>query len=996
MTKRMLIDTTHAEETRVVVMDGNRLEDYDVEASAKKQLKGNIYLAKVIRVEPSLQAAFVDYGGNRHGFLAFSEIHPDYYQIPVADREKLLALQEEERRAEEARNAREDDEKTEGEDDATEEASLRADDAEGEDAEPETVGGENDTGDEPEAQRRIARFLRNYKIQEVIRRRQILLVQVVKEERGNKGAALTTYVSLAGRYCVLMPNSLRGGGVSRKITSVADRRRLRDIIAELQIPHGMAMIVRTAGAQRPRAEIMRDCEYLLRLWDDIREHTLKSVAPALIYEEASLIKRAIRDIYTREISEILIDGEAGWKSAREFMRMLMPQNAQKVRLWHDHGQTLFSHYRVEGLLDSMLSPSVQLRSGGYLVINQTEALVAIDVNSGRATRERNIEETALRTNLEAADEVARQLRLRDLAGLIVIDFIDMESRKHNGMVERRLKEALRNDRARIQVGHISHFGLLEMSRQRLRPSIAESTFTPCPHCEGTGIIRGVESSALHVLRAIEDEGMQRRAAEITVHVAPEIALYIFNNKRDWLHEIAERHKMHVVFTTDSTLHAAESRIERTRPQTAQFEPAPAITADPESSRADTVSVREIPIHNEPPAATAETEGEAAAPDAGAMTDEDTASGTDHRRRRRRRRRRGGANREATTQQGIDTVEGEAAAAPEPEPVVEVGYKGPTPADPFGDAIIDIFDVIEQTTTPAVEPVIEPEAPVVVIEAETVDEPAVEEEKPREEKPRSTPRRRTRRASRPATAAQAAVTAETPVEAEAPAGEVPTGEVPAKAESETPEPVVKAQPEAEPTPAEPEAEAEKKPRRRRTTTRKAATTTRSRARKAEATEAGPAEAAADAAPAETPAAEPAGDAVVEEEKPRRRRTTTTRTAATKAPTRRRASTAKTAKAAADSEPGSEEATADATAPVAEEKPKARRVTRRKKAEAETPAAEPVAEEKAPVRKATRTRRKKVETPEAEAPADSTVTGLPPQPVDVDQAPAPKRRTGWWKR
>lgn len=989
MTKRMLIDTTHAEETRVVVMDGNRLEDYDVEASAKKQLKGNIYLAKVIRVEPSLQAAFVDYGGNRHGFLAFSEIHPDYYQIPVADREKLLALQEEERRAEEARNAREDDEKTEGEDDATEETALRADDAEGEDAEPETVGGENDTGDEPEAQRRIARFLRNYKIQEVIRRRQILLVQVVKEERGNKGAALTTYVSLAGRYCVLMPNSLRGGGVSRKITSVADRRRLRDIIAELQIPHGMAMIVRTAGAQRPRAEIMRDCEYLLRLWDDIREHTLKSVAPALIYEEASLIKRAIRDIYTREISEILIDGEAGWKSAREFMRMLMPQNAQKVRLWHDHGQTLFSHYRVEGLLDSMLSPSVQLRSGGYLVINQTEALVAIDVNSGRATRERNIEETALRTNLEAADEVARQLRLRDLAGLIVIDFIDMESRKHNGMVERRLKEALRNDRARIQVGHISHFGLLEMSRQRLRPSIAESTFTPCPHCEGTGIIRGVESSALHVLRAIEDEGMQRRAAEITVHVAPEIALYIFNNKRDWLHEIEERHKMHVVFTTDSTLHAAESRIERTRPQTAQFEPAPAITAEPESSRADTVSVREIPIHNEPPAVTAEAE--AAAPDAGAMTDEDTASGTDHRRRRRRRRRRGGANRETTPQQGIDTAEGEATAAPEPEPVVEVGYKGPTPADPFGDAIIDIFDVIEQTTTPAVEPVIEPEAPVVVIEAETVDEPAAEEEKPREEKTRSTPRRRTRRASRPATAAPAAVTAETPVEAEAPTREIPT-----KAEAETPEPVaVKAQPEAEPTPAEPEAEAEKKPRRRRTTTRKAATTTR--ARKAEAAEAEPVKTApAEAAATETPVEEATGDAAVEEEKPRRRRTTTTRTAATKAPTRRRVSTAKTAKAAADSEPASEEATADAAAPVAEEKPKARRVTRRKKAEAETPAAEPAAEEKAPARKTTRTRRKKVETPEAEAPADSTVTGLPPQPVDVDQAPAPKRRTGWWKR
>ncbi|POF61689.1 ribonuclease E/G [Novacetimonas maltaceti] len=973
MTKRMLIDTTHAEETRVVVMDGNRLEDYDVEAAAKKQLKGNIYLAKVIRVEPSLQAAFVDYGGNRHGFLAFSEIHPDYYQIPVADREKLLALQEEERRAEEARNAREDDEKAEGEDDATDEATAREGDAE--EAEPETVGGENDTGDEPEAQRRIARFLRNYKIQEVIRRRQILLVQVVKEERGNKGAALTTYVSLAGRYCVLMPNSLRGGGVSRKITSVADRRRLREIIAELQIPHGMAMIVRTAGAQRPRAEIMRDCEYLLRLWDDIREHTLKSVAPALIYEEASLIKRAIRDIYTREVGEILIDGEAGWKSAREFMRMLMPQNAQKVRLWQDHGQTLFSHYRVEGLLDSMLSPSVQLRSGGYLVINQTEALVAIDVNSGRATKERNIEETALRTNLEAADEVARQLRLRDLAGLIVIDFIDMESRKHNGMVERRLKEALRNDRARIQVGHISHFGLLEMSRQRLRPSIAESTFTPCPHCEGTGIIRGVESSALHVLRAIEDEGMQRRAAAVTVHVAPEIALYILNNKRAWLHEIEERHKMHVTFAADSTLHAAESRIERTRPQTAQFEaPAPAITAEPEAPRADGTGVREIPIHSEPPATAAE-DG-ATTPDATALTDEDAASGTDHRRRRRRRRRRSSTNREVEAQ-GTETVEAE--IVPAPEPVVEVGYKGPTPADPYGDAIIDIFDVIEQTTTPAATPAIEPEDPIVVVGEETPEAPAADEEKPRR-----TPRRRTRRTNRPITTTETVVTAQpaTP-EPEAPV------EAPAKVETveaEVVEPVVEAQPEPVV-----EEEVKEKPRRRRTTTRKATTTTtRSRAKKDEAAE------PAEAAPVATTPEEEKAEESVTEAKPRRRRATTTRTTATaaKTPTRRRTSTAKATKEASD-------AVADDAAPVeaekAEEKPKARRVTRRKKVEAEpaaspAPEAEPAAEEKAPARKATRTRRKKVETttaPEA-APVE------PATAETTEAAPAPKRRTGWWKR
>ncbi|MCI1394866.1 MAG: ribonuclease E/G, partial [Acetobacter peroxydans] len=424
MSKRMLIDATHAEETRVVVMDGNRLEDYDVESAAKKQLKGNIYLARVIRVEPSLQAAFVEYGGNRHGFLAFSEIHPDYYQIPVADREQLLALQAEEETL--LQNAEDEDEEAEApaasaED--TEAGEEGEDSAPSEQADaPEYVSGETDTGEEALIQKRIARFLRNYRIQEVIRRRQVMLVQVVKEERGNKGAALTTYVSLAGRYCVLMPNALRGGGVSRKITSVPDRKRLRDIISGLNLPRGMAMIVRTAGAQRPGPEITRDCEYLLHLWDDIRDHTLRSMAPALIYEEASLVKRAIRDVYTRDVSEIVVDGESGWKAARDFMRMLMPQHAEKVRLWNKENQPLFTHYQVEGHLDAMFSPVVPLRSGGYLVINQTEALVAIDVNSGKATSQRNIEETAFRTNQEAADEVARQLRLRDLAGLIVIDF----------------------------------------------------------------------------------------------------------------------------------------------------------------------------------------------------------------------------------------------------------------------------------------------------------------------------------------------------------------------------------------------------------------------------------------------------------------------------------------------------------------------------------------------------------------------------------------------
>ena len=649
MTKRMLIDASHAEETRVVVLDGTRLEDFDVETSTKRQLKGNIYLAKVVRVEPSLQAAFVEYGGNRHGFLAFSEIHPDYYQIPVADRQRLIEMQAEDARREEEEEdlelalsqsaveahpapvtlehepateawafastprllapdlpapepaattslaeatpdaepwAKPDHPPLVAASEATaarpfeiETSQLVDDDSDSDDTEsydpdgdliealppPETVGGGDQENGEDQRERRLPpRFLRNYKIQEVIRRRQILLVQVVKEERGTKGAALTTYLSLAGRFGVLMPNSPRGGGISRKITSATDRRRLKEVMAELDIPRGMGMIVRTAGANRPKPEIKRDCEYLLRLWDDIREHTMKSVAPALIYEEASLIKRAIRDVYSRDIDEILVDGEDGWRAAHDFMRMLMPSHAKKVQLWRDGGQPLFARNQVEAQLDGMLMPTVQLRSGGYLVINQAEALVAIDVNSGRSTRERNIEETALRTNLEAADEVARQLRLRDLAGLIVIDFIDMELKRHNAMVERRIKEALKNDRARIQVGHISHFGLLEMSRQRLRPSLAETSFIPCPHCGGTGHVRSTENAAIHVLRGIEDEGSKRRAAEIVVYVSTPVALYLLNHKRERLREIELRYVMRVVIAADDTQIAPQFRIEKVR------------------------------------------------------------------------------------------------------------------------------------------------------------------------------------------------------------------------------------------------------------------------------------------------------------------------------------------------------------------------------------------------------------------------------------------------
>jgi ribonuclease E len=755
MTKRMLIDASHAEETRVVVLDGNRLEDFDVETASRKQLKGNIYLAKVVRVEPSLQAAFVEYGGNRHGFLAFGEIHPDYYQIPVADRQRLLALQEEEARAEEEAeeaSARAEEkalsaapdpqplivehqivegpapadievgaEQPPAEPDpvaldslgadtapeaaepaAADEAAPQTDNANVEFAErppePATMGGETEAADEVRERRPPSRALRSYKIQEVIRRRQILLVQVVKEERGTKGAALTTYISLAGRYCVLMPNSPRGGGISRKITSASDRRRLKEVTAELEIPRGMGVIVRTAGAARPKPEIKRDCEYLLRLWDDIRDQTMESIAPAAIYEEASLIKRAIRDVYSRDVDELIIDGEDGWRTAREFMRMLMPTHVKKVELWRNSGQPLFAHQNVEAMLDSMLSPTVQLRSGGYLVINQTEALVAIDVNSGRSTRERGIEETALRTNLEAAEEAARQLRLRDLAGLIVIDFIDMESKKHNAMVERRMSDALKNDRARIQVGHISHFGLMEISRQRLRPSLAETSLTICPHCGGMGHVRSTESAALHVLRAIEDEGGKRRAAEILVHVAPDAALYILNNKRQRLTEIEARYMMRVNFAADPALLPAQTRIDRLRAQTADLpmpetgvvqhrddfaEPAP--TEEEIAADADVIEEVELPRAAAPRADIAPAVVVTpVAVDPDAVPGETAEEG--ERRRKRRRRRRGRGRREdgsAPLPDGAEQPdildEAFVAAMPGVEPPLA---EAPAPTDPL--------------------------------------------------------------------------------------------------------------------------------------------------------------------------------------------------------------------------------------------------------------------------------------------------------------------------
>ena len=529
MSKRMLIDAGHPEETRVVVTEGSKVEEFDFEAAAKKPIRGNIYLAKVTRVEPSLQAAFVEYGGNRHGFLAFNEIHPDYYQIPHEDRQ---ALQEEEA-------------------EAAEKASDDADESDSEEDEDEAFTA---------AARRQRQQFRRYKIQEVIKRRQILLVQVAKEERGSKGAALTTYMSLAGRYCVLMPNTPRGGGISRKISSAKDRGRLKDIVADLETPRGMGLIIRTAGASRTKAEIRRDYDYLRRVWDLIRENTLAAVAPALIYEEGDLVKRAIRDLYDKDVEEVLVQGESAYKDAKGFIKMLMPSHASKVQPYKED-VPLFQRYGVEGQLEAIYDIQVQLKSGGYLVINPTEALVAIDVNSGRSTRERNIETTALKTNMEAADEAARQMRLRDLAGLVVIDFIDMEENKNVRAVEKRMKDALRKDRARLQMGRISQFGLMEISRQRKRTSILEGSTKVCPTCDGLGYQRSVESSALVALRSLEEEGARRRATKIRLSVPTEVALYLLNEKRDHVLTIENGFDLKVLISSDPDLLPPNCNIE---------------------------------------------------------------------------------------------------------------------------------------------------------------------------------------------------------------------------------------------------------------------------------------------------------------------------------------------------------------------------------------------------------------------------------------------------
>jgi len=628
MSTKMLVDARHPEETRVVIQRDNKIEDFDFESAAKRQLKGNIYLAKVTRVEPSLQAAFVDYGGNRHGFLAFSEIHPDYYQIPVEDREALFAEEDE----------LEIDAPADGEDISDEkfEASEDKNDEDGNDDEDDTPSEVN--GDEEEEIRQSRRHLRKrYKIQEVIKRRQILLVQVVKEERGNKGAALTTYMSLAGRYCVLMPNSTHSGGISRKIASMQDRKRLRTIMSDLKVPKGMGCIIRTAGLERTKTEIKRDYDYLLRLWDGIRERTLESVAPCLIHEEGDLIKRSIRDLYSRDIDQILVEGDNGYRIAKSFMRLLMPSHAKKVQQYKD-AVPLFHRHQVEASMETMYNPTVQLKSGGYIVINPTEALVAIDVNSGRSTREHNIEETAVSTNLEAATEIARQLRMRDLAGLIVIDFIDMENRGNIRNVERRMRDALKTDRARVQVGKISSFGLMEMSRQRLRPGLFEASSHVCPTCKGAGAVRSVHSCALYALRVLEDEAIKGRGSVLNITLQSDVALYVLNQKRDSLRELETRYGISIIVTADATIIAPEYVINHSGPAPKPVSKVAETETETETDTEIDIDVEEEPIQE--------------------SRSEDEEQPTKKRRKRRRSRRRNKDEDAPTVEAQKEEAEGE--------------------------------------------------------------------------------------------------------------------------------------------------------------------------------------------------------------------------------------------------------------------------------------------------------------------------------------------------
>ncbi len=883
MATRMLIDARHPEETRVAVLKGNRIEEFDFESAEHKQIKGNIYLAKVTRVEPSLQAAFVDFGGNRHGFLAFSEIHPDYYQIPQADREALLAEErahaEEEAalRAEEDEFEDEDSDETdlssveeidtsEKDDVATiedghlddnddDDADERGDDAsDDEDADSEN-GDERSHGrgrrgrrqggggrsrakemDDLKAKRQALR--RRYKIQDVIQRRQVLLVQVVKEERGNKGAALTTYLSLAGRYCVLMPNSSHGGGISRKINSASDRKRLKQIVGELSLPRSMGLIVRTAGLQRTKTEIKRDFDYLARLWDEIREKTLSSSAPAMIHSDSDLVKRAIRDIYNREIEEVVVEGAEGYRAAREFMKLLMPSHVRRVKQYADP-VPLFQRYGAEDQLSAMYDPMVQLKSGGYLVINPTEALVSIDINSGRSTKEHGIEQTALSTNLEAAREIARQLRLRDMAGLVVIDFIDMEYGSNVRKVEKAMKEALKNDRARIQVGRISGFGLMEMSRQRLRTGVLEATTRTCPHCDGTGLVRTASSAGLSALRLIEDEAAKGKGTTITLYASTEAAVYLLNAKRGDLAEIEDRYGVTVEVLPEGEEEGAKMRVASSGPRPTsvpRFEPIlEEVEDDIPEEEDDEIEERE--------------ERESREDDG------------DDRRGKRRRRRRGGRSRGRSREDGDEETSGDEASDersedssedPEDEARADTDANGedrPKKRRRRGGRRRrrgggDQESAGEETTDGAAEAEYEAEVPgedAPALEAEPAAEIAVEAAPEAEEKPR----RRTRRKKADAEPTEAApAVSEEPAITEAPA-EVPAAEeAPAKPKRTRRK---KADVEAEAAPAEiaevapePEAAPEKPKRTRR--------------KKAD-TAVAP-EAASPAAEAEAPAAAPA--------------------------------------------------------------------------------------------------------------------------------------------
>jgi ribonuclease E len=714
MSMRMLIDARHPEETRVAVVKGNRIEEFDFESVEHKQLKGNIYLAKVTRVEPSLQAAFVDYGGNRHGFLAFSEIHPDYYQIPKSDRDALLREEAEHAAEEERLRAAElyEDEDVEADNDEASDENGNGEEVE----QPSEAGSESDrspvdesAADELRKKRQALR--RRYKIQDVIQRRQVLLVQVVKEERGNKGAALTTYLSLAGRYCVLMPNTSHGGGISRKISNGADRKRLKSIMTDLKLPSTMGLIVRTAGLQRNKTEIKRDFDYLARLWDEIRERTLGSTAPALIYRDSDLIKRAIRDLYHREIDEVIVEGEEGYKAARGFMKLLMPSHVRRVKL-HDETTPLFQRYGAEDQLSAMYQPLVQLKSGGYLVINPTEALVSIDINSGRATREHNIEQTAYNTNLEAAGEIARQLRLRDMAGLIVIDFIDMEQSSHVRKVEKAMKEALKNDRARIQVGRISSFGLMEMSRQRLRTGVLEASTRACPHCDGTGLMRTAASAGLSALRIVEDEAARGRGDKILLRAGRDAAVYVLNKKRAELADIEQRYGVSIEIGIDESFEGARMTVESSgpRPIVPERPPqAPIVEDEEEEAEAALVGPEEIEEDE------AEDRGEDDRPG-----------------RRRRRRRRGGRGRgrrdaeqtHVTGEESEEPAEAPEEAGRTEEAAAEPGKRRRRRRGRKGAEPVETTAAVEADSSPMVERPIAEEPPIAEVEAKAEAEPAL--------------------------------------------------------------------------------------------------------------------------------------------------------------------------------------------------------------------------------------------------------------------------------